>query len=70
MVCEECRSALVTRDAWAEWDVDQQEWVLGAIFDYAYCHKCEADANIDEMPIRKPRKQKSNKPLAIDGATQ
>ena len=70
MVCEECGSELVTRDAWAEWEVGQQEWVLGAIFDYAYCHKCEGDAHIHEVPIRKPRKQKSSPRSAPDGDTQ
>lgn len=52
MVCEECRSELVTRDAWAEWDVETQNWVLGAVYDYAYCHKCEGDTHIEEVPYR------------------
>jgi hypothetical protein len=51
MVCEECGSTLVTRDAWAEWNVDAQDWELGAIYDYAFCHKCERETNIEEVPI-------------------
>ena len=51
MVCEECGSPEVTRDAWAEWDEDTQDWVLGAVFDYAYSHKCQGDAHIEEVPI-------------------
>ena len=51
MVCEKCRSELVTRDAWAEWDVDDQEWVLGAVYDYAYCHECQGDARIEDIAI-------------------
>ena len=51
MVCEECGSERVTRDAWAEWDVEQQDWVLGAVFDYAFCHQCEGDAHILEIPL-------------------
>ena len=52
MVCEKCRSELVTRDAWAEWDVDEQEWVLGAVYDYAYCHECQADAHIEDVALK------------------
>lgn len=51
MVCEECGSTHVTRDAWAEWDEDEQDWVLGAAFDYAFCHDCQGDAHIGEQPI-------------------
>ena len=56
MACRDCGSELVTRDAWAEWDVDQQDWVLGALYDYAFCHACEADAHIEEVPIREENK--------------
>ncbi|MDB5576149.1 MAG: hypothetical protein JWR80_1325 [Bradyrhizobium sp.] len=47
-VCEICESKLVTRDAWAEWNEGNQEWVLGAAFDYAYCHDCEEETRIVE----------------------
>lgn len=50
MVCEECGSELVTRDAWAEWDAEEQEWVLGAVFDFAFCHQCEDETHIDGIP--------------------
>ncbi len=50
MVCEGCRSEEVTRDAWAEWDAAAQEWVLGAVFDYAYCHKCQRPTHIETEP--------------------
>src|SRR5690348_14999349 len=39
MVCSHCGSDEVSRDAWADWDTGKQEWVLGAVFDYAHCHK-------------------------------
>ena len=51
MVCEKCRSELVTRDAWAEWDTDAQDWTLGAVYDYAYCHNCQGDTQIEEVPL-------------------
>ncbi len=62
MVCETCRSEDVTRDAWAAWDAEQQDWVLGAVFDYAYCHKCQGDAHIEEVPVRRARKKRKSLP--------
>jgi hypothetical protein len=50
MVCEHCGSEDVTRDAWASWDIHTQDWALGAIFDYAYCHKCQDSTYIEERP--------------------
>jgi hypothetical protein len=32
-LCERCGSDLVTLDAWAEWNVEQQQWVFGATYD-------------------------------------
>jgi hypothetical protein len=51
MVCKACGSALVTRDAWAEWNEGEQNWQLGAIYDYAFCHKCEVETRIEELPL-------------------
>lgn len=52
MLCEECGSTEVTRDAWAEWDVESQDWALGAVFDYAFCHACEDDTHILEARLK------------------
>ena len=49
--CERCGSASVTRDAWAEWDVDAQSWVPSAIFDFAFCHQCHREARLVESPL-------------------
>lgn len=38
--CERCGGTAVTREAWAEWDVAAQMWVLSATFDFAFCHHC------------------------------
>lgn len=51
MVCSECGSQNALRDAWAEWDVDAQEWVLGTVFDFNLCGDCEAEKCIEEMPL-------------------
>ncbi len=50
-VCENCGSDLIARDAWAEWNVEEQDWVLGAAFDYTFCHKCEAETHWVEVEL-------------------
>jgi len=54
MICEKCGSTQVLRDAWAEWDVESQEWVLQNVFDHAVCESdvCNgAETAIDEVPV-------------------
>ncbi len=51
MVCEECGSTDVMRDAWAHWDVVSQDWVLGAVFDYTHCDACGNETNIAGKPL-------------------
>ena len=55
MICEDCGSEEVTRDAWAEWSVEAQGWVLGAVFDYAFCHRCQGSTHIKEVPLKSQR---------------
>lgn len=50
-VCERCGSDLVTRDGWAEWDVHQQDWVLGAAYDYSFCHSCDEETHLLEVVV-------------------
>ena len=52
MVCEECGSDEVSRDAWANWDTATQRWELGAVFDYAHCHKCDCETSIIELELK------------------
>lgn len=49
--CTTCGGVSVMRDAWAVWDEDQQTWVLGNVFDAAYCETCEADASLVQIPF-------------------
>jgi hypothetical protein len=53
MHCERCGSTHVMRDAWAHWDVVSQDWVLGAVFDYAHCDRCGRETDIEERPLEK-----------------
>lgn len=51
IVCGTCGSDHVSRDAWADWDTGQQEWVLGAVFDYGHCHQCEGESSLIEVEL-------------------
>lgn len=51
IVCSDCGSDAVMRDAWATWDVDLQDWVLGNVFDQGHCEICECEVSLEEMPL-------------------
>lgn len=50
-VCNMCGGNTVTRDAWAEWDAAAQEWTLGAVYDYAFCHDCQEETRLVEVML-------------------
>jgi hypothetical protein len=54
MICSACGSDEVSRDAWADWDAARQEWVLGAVFDYAHCHRCDRETSLIEVELSGP----------------
>lgn len=51
ILCSACGSDEVSRDAWADWDVQAQKWVLGSVFDYGHCHKCECESRLIEVEL-------------------
>jgi hypothetical protein len=51
MKCSYCGGTNVLLDAWAEWDVDKQEWTLQNIFHNAFCEDCEGETSIEECVI-------------------
>jgi len=51
IVCSQCGSDDVRRDAWACWNVDTQEWELGEVFDQGFCAACDGEASLDEEPV-------------------
>ncbi|WP_166038319.1 hypothetical protein [Sphingosinicella sp. YJ22] len=53
-VCSTCGSNDVSRDAWAEWSVEDQQWVLRTEFDYAHCHRCDRETNLVEVQLNPP----------------
>jgi hypothetical protein len=50
--CERCGSVAVTRDAWAEWNLESQTWMLSEIFDFAFCHTCHRESRLIERARR------------------
>jgi hypothetical protein len=51
IVCGTCGSDEVSRDAWANWDVHAQDWVLGSVFDHAHCHRCGCESRLVEFEL-------------------
>lgn len=51
IVCADCGSEDVHRDANADWNVDTQQWELGAVFDQGYCGSCGEERELEEQPI-------------------
>ena len=51
IVCGECGGSNVSRDAWADWSVEEQDWVLGAVFDYGHCQDCDGESSLEEVEL-------------------
>jgi len=45
-VCSECGSDDVKVDAFAEWDVERQKWVLSDVFDNEFCCDCDGETHL------------------------
>lgn len=41
IICADCGSEEVRRDAWVSWNTETQEWELCSVFDESYCEDCE-----------------------------
>lgn len=54
-VCNRCGSDAVLRDAYAEWDVEKQDWVLQNVFDDAFCEDCEGECKLEWKDIPDPQ---------------
>lgn len=48
MHCPSCGSTAILRDAFAEWDVESQEWLLCSVFDSWNCDNCGYEAREPE----------------------
>lgn len=57
IVCGKCSTENVRQDAWAEWDVAAQKWVLGSTYDQGFCEECEDERTLMEVEIEPIRKE-------------
>lgn len=51
MLCKECGSTNVRRDAEAVWNVEKQDWELVAIYDNATCEDCKGECTLVEVQL-------------------
>jgi hypothetical protein len=50
VICGNCGGEDVLRDAWAIWDRASQCWELRVTLDAGFCHDCDAEVALAEMP--------------------
>ena len=51
-ICSQCGSDDVLSDAYAEWDVIGQHWLLQNTFDKgAYCNACGGETSLDGVAL-------------------
>ena len=51
-VCSTCGSEDVLADAYAEWDVAAQDWVVQDVMDKGhFCNKCDGECSIDDEEL-------------------
>lgn len=53
-ICSTCGSDDVSRDALAEWSVEEQKWELKTEFDDANCERCGCDTRLIEVELSPP----------------
>ena len=53
-VCSYCKSTEVLKDAFAEWSVEEQTWVLHACYDESYCNTCEGSCSLEDEECEEP----------------
>jgi hypothetical protein len=51
IICTECRSEEVRRDAYAIWSVEDQKWELLTVFDTTDCEVCGREVETMEIEI-------------------
>ena len=65
-VCNRCGSNAVLVDAYAEWDMDAQNWTLQNTFQQAVCEACGGEASLDWKDVPDPvDAQACSVPLAL-----
>lgn len=53
LVCSRCNSEFVQVEAYVEWSVPMQCWVVRTVFDDAICLDCDGETALDWKEISK-----------------
>ncbi len=57
VVCDDCGGDdCILMDAFAEWDVEKQDWVLQNTFDNSWCRDCDCETNFTYVEIDNGKK--------------
>jgi len=51
MICADCGSKNVRRDAWASWNEEKQDWQLHNVFDDVFCEDCNDLSGIEQEEV-------------------
>ena len=53
VICEECGGDAMQRDAYAVWDIENQCWELGAVYDDTnFCLDCAKHVHVKEVEFK------------------
>lgn len=50
-VCDECGGSDVLLDAWAEWNMDRQDWILHDILTSSFYRRCDSETRLIEVVL-------------------
>jgi hypothetical protein len=50
IICGDCGSDNVLRDAWARWDPVTQSWEVAVVHSAGFCHDCDTETELWERP--------------------
>ena len=50
-VCTMCGGDNILADAWARWDIEEQEYVLDNTFDDRFCEDCDCACGIEWVAV-------------------
>lgn len=51
-VCRSCGSSAVLMDAWATWNIENQDYVLHDTLAEAFCRECDGETSLVEVELK------------------
>tara|TARA_R100001143_G_C3260704_1_gene87674 strand:+ start:72 stop:287 length:216 start_codon:yes stop_codon:yes gene_type:complete len=59
VVCTGCGGNRIVVDAWTKWSIEEQDWVLGEIFDEIFCRDCDSSADYELIPLEEYQERRN-----------